>query len=64
MNKAPWNAETVKSLNHWQSDGKFHPYTCANGRDERHLDGEGVLIATENGWKCPYCEYTQDWAHK
>ena len=23
----------------------------------------GILIATQAGWVCPHCEYTQDWAH-
>lgn len=23
----------------------------------------GILIATEEGWVCPYCGYRQDWAH-
>ncbi len=23
----------------------------------------GVLIATQAGWVCPHCGYTQDWAH-
>lgn len=24
---------------------------------------ETNLIATENGWKCPVCDYKQNWAH-
>jgi len=24
---------------------------------------ETMLIATENGWICPVCDYKQDWAH-
>lgn len=24
---------------------------------------ETNLIATENGWVCPVCDYKQDWAH-
>ena len=24
---------------------------------------ETCLIATENGWLCPVCGYTQNWAH-
>jgi hypothetical protein len=56
--------EQIKSLNEYQHAGKFHPFTCGGNRtDEHHLDGEGILVATTEGWKCPYCSYTQDWAH-
>jgi len=60
---APWTTEQVAALNRFQQNGDFHPFTCGGNRqDEFHLDGEGVLLATENGWVCPYCDYTQDWA--
>jgi hypothetical protein len=57
--------EQVKCLNLYQKEGRMHPFTCGSGNrtDEHHLDGEGVLVATEEGWKCPYCPYVQDWAH-
>jgi hypothetical protein len=63
--KAPFTPEQVEALNRWQSAGTGHPYTCGSGRrtDAAHLDGEGVLIATEYGWRCPFCDYAQDWAH-
>lgn len=62
--KAPWTKEQIDKLNAHQQNGRFHPYTCGGNRtDEKHLDGEGVLVATENGWVCPYCDYKQDWAH-
>jgi hypothetical protein len=63
--KAPWTKEQIDKLNAHQQNGQFHPYTCGSGNrtDEKHLDGEGVLVATENGWVCPYCDYKQDWAH-
>jgi hypothetical protein len=54
--------DEVKSLNAFQRVGVRHPYTCVRGRDQNHLDGEGVLLATEHGWICLYCEYTQDGA--
>lgn len=43
----------------------MHPFTCGSGNrtDSNHLDGQGKLVATESGWICPFCEYTQDWAH-
>lgn len=61
--KTPWSAEQIEALNRYQKIGLMHPYTCGeNRKDENHLDGEGVLIATVNGWICPYCDYRQDWA--
>lgn len=61
--KSPWDSETVDRLNEWQQSGLVHPYTCGKRRtDEHHLDGEGVLKATTDGWVCPFCDYTQDWA--
>lgn len=65
MKRAPWTPEEVARLNEWQRDGWGHPYTCGSGRrtDKDHLDGEGVLVATPDGWVCPYCDYRQDWAH-
>src|ERR1700758_3251386 len=64
----PWKPvftlEEVRSLNAFQRAGVRHPFTCCwNSRDANHLDGEGVLVATERGWICPYCDYTQDWAY-
>jgi hypothetical protein len=65
MKKAPWTEEEVCKLNEFQKDGRFHPFTCGGDRrDENHLDGEGVLVATPNGWMCPYCDYKQDWCHQ
>jgi hypothetical protein len=56
--------DEVESLNAYQVSGAFHPFTCGGDRtDEKHLDGEGLLIATENGWNCPFCSYTQTSAH-
>jgi hypothetical protein len=53
--------EQVDRLNRWQFRSSDHPYTCGGLRkDEQHLDNEGVLMATANGWICPYCTYTQD----
>jgi hypothetical protein len=61
--QAPFTPEQVAALNRFQQNENGHPFTCANGRDDKHLDGEGVLVATPEGWICPYCDYTQDWAH-
>lgn len=50
----------LDALNRQQRERRFHPYTCGNRRDlSGHLDGEGVLVATTDGWACPYCDYRQ-----
>ena len=63
MTKPPWSPAVVDALNNRQQDVSLHPYTCGSGnrKDANHLDGEGILIATEDGWKCPFCSYRQDW---
>ncbi len=50
-----WTPDEVKSLEGRQNCNFLHPYTCDSGC--------GALIPTEDGWVCPKCEYTQDWAH-
>lgn len=61
--ETPWTAEQIADLNFCQTSGCSHPYTCGFDRkDKKHLDGEGILIATENGWICSYCDYKQTWA--
>lgn len=92
--ESPFTPEQVESLNNYQNEGKFHPFTCANDGDQEHILYEfnrefpngnyeeyikeqkeiGVpfpemsfnstnLIATEEGWICPVCDYKQNWAH-
>lgn len=68
--EAPFSAEAVQILNEYQtsigSASTLHPFTCANRGDGQHgkEGGDlGVLIATEHGWVCPSCDYTQQWAH-
>jgi hypothetical protein len=58
MLKAPWTPEQIEKLNHYQQLGYVHEYTCANNHDENR-----VLVAMRDGWVCPTCDYTQDWAH-
>jgi hypothetical protein len=68
---APWDKQQVKGLNAWQQCDWVHPFTCSNRNDdahhkyaEEHHEGDhGILIATEKGWVCPVCDYTQNWAH-
>lgn len=60
----PWTPGQVEALNAYQQSGRFHPFTCGNKKykDGIHLDGEGILVATSEGWVCPFCEYKQGWA--
>ena len=67
---APFSPESVQALNEYQTatcNGMpFHPFTCENRSDTGHGDeggDRGTLIATQDGWVCPACSYTQDWAH-
>lgn len=53
---APFTDEQVKNLNEFQAAGYIHPYTCGNDHD-----GDRILIATNAGWICPSCNYTQNY---
>jgi hypothetical protein len=59
--RAPWTDEQVAILNAHQARDDVHPYTCENWH------GEPVerrnLVATNDGWICRHCTYTQKWAH-
>ena len=57
---APFTARQVEILNQYQQSGVFHPFTCGN----REHKGDDVLVAKEDGWHCPTCDYTQNWAHE
>lgn len=54
--QAPFTPDQVDSLNVYQNAGLMHPFTCGNNSD--HL-----LVAREDGWFCPECDYRQYWAH-
>ena len=61
-----WAEETVKGLEKYQRDGRFHPYTCPNRSLETHpyRAGDrdfGMLVPTTEGWVCRDCDYRQDW---
>ena len=67
---APFEASACDRLNQFQvgvNEGFLgHPFTCANRNDGKHGNegGDlGILIAVEEGWVCPHCDYTQQWAH-
>lgn len=57
----PWLKEQVDGLNRWQRAGYVHEFTCPNRSQPDH--GATPLLATTAGWICPFCNYTQTWAH-
>lgn len=64
---APWSDQEIEALRKHQEDDQRHPYTCGNRGDGKHPFEEkyldtGALRPTREGWVCPYCDYTQDWA--
>lgn len=52
--KTNWTQDQIDSANGYQKCDYVHAYTCGNCRQD--------LIATKDGWICPNCDYTQDWA--
>lgn len=63
---APFTPEQVSALTVWQNNWRVHPFTCANRGDGKHIHDTyelGTLVPTVRGWFCPYCDYTQNWAH-
>lgn len=56
---APFSSEQVDALNKFQRLGYVHEFTCPN----HHGDADRALFATVGGWRCPHCDYSQDWAH-
>lgn len=73
ISQSPFTLAQVQLLNERQCHvesvgpfGLFHPFTCPDRSNPGHGDeagDRGVLIATESGWICPYCGYTQDYAY-
>ena len=63
--------DDVVRLLEWQTPNPdpfkaTHPFTCENRGDGNHrviLGDLGTLLPTVRGWICPFCDYTQDWAH-
>ena len=68
---APFSAAQVAALNAYQATARFHPFTCGGERmDAAHRARQAVhggdfgqLVAEPDGWRCPVCNYRQDWAH-
>lgn len=65
MIKAPFTPEQVEALNAWQQLGYVHEFTCGWEHTPSLVaeDKGRVLVADADGWACPTCSYTQDWAH-
>lgn len=70
--KAPFTPEQIEALNRYQTDARYHAFTCGRNRTDaahrayaeaRDQSDYGILVATRDGWECPVCGYTQDWAH-
>lgn len=53
--KSPWTEEQVILLNRFQNTANVHPFTCLICHDTN-------LFARTDGWICPNCDYTQNWA--
>lgn len=65
---APFTDAQVANLDAYQQSWRFHPFTCPNrgdGKHGTHAVDLGTLVPTTSvyGWICPYCDYTQNWAH-
>jgi hypothetical protein len=53
---APWTPEQIQSLNDYQVCGIMHEYTCGSETCRQ------ALVAKQDGWSCPACDYEQAWA--
>jgi hypothetical protein len=66
MSNDTFTPDQVANIAMYQTQGQFHPFTCPNRGDgnHRHAYGDtGALIPTVRGFICPFCDYTQHWAH-
>lgn len=67
--EAPFTDAEVQSINDFQNSGVFHEFTCAyrdthSGDCRRTLQfRDDVLVAYNDGLRCPSCAYTQTWVH-
>jgi hypothetical protein len=60
--RAPFTPEQVDSLNGFQMQSYWHPFTCGNDLCKLR-NPENILIAMTSGWHCLFCPYHQEWAH-
>lgn len=63
--EAPFTPQQVEALNRYQHQEFTHPFTCGDREGHRYCEHGcdfGILRATEAGWVCDDCDYTQNWA--
>ena len=59
--RSPWDAPTEETKH---LPMQMHPFTCPHRHNHPELAGDkGILVPTTRGWICPFCSYTQTWAH-
>ena len=66
MSDIVFTPEEVANMNANQLLRYMHGFTCPNrgdGKHDRSNSDLGGLFATVRGWECPFCDYTQNWAH-
>jgi hypothetical protein len=71
ISTSPWTPEEVLNLEAWQACTWVHPYTCGPCRDADPTDRDRLsmwrsdhpLVPTVNGWRCPTCNYRQNWCY-
>jgi hypothetical protein len=58
--EAPWTDDQVASLNGYQAEDRYHPFTGERGPNNE----ETILIATKDGWvEKEGGPVVQTWAH-
>ena len=55
-----WEQATREAREAFEKDD---PIAEILGLKKRYTVIDHALVATVNGWICPTCDYTQDWAH-
>ncbi len=61
--RAPFTDEQIEALKTFQMADYMHPFTCENNHSTPYVKFDNRLVPTREGWICPHCAYTQDWAH-
>jgi hypothetical protein len=56
----PWSDKDIAALKRWQQAETVHPFTCIEAHQS---ELQRILVPTKDGWICPTCSYTQNWAH-
>lgn len=67
MSDEVFTPDEVVNLAKGQVSRQRHPFTCPERGDGNHRNvfgDTGALVPTVRGWVCPFCDYTQLWAHE